>query len=183
MNYINSNNFKYLLDSSRILKFNDTFYNLSSATSVIQCRKTISPAFSNYFNITTYKNGRIITTDIPANTSTSIAVIPLNTQWCDIWTVVGSLSFSTSDYTSITSNDSITISIQTVTPDGGNINTFVYKLYPQFVNCCQFVDHEPIDAFIKYIYVYVTSTVPIKLMQPIRRNARLSSVYIYFINM
>lgn len=183
MNYLNSNNFKYLLDNSKILKFNDTFYNLSPTTSVIQCRRTISPAFSNYFDITTQKKADIHKHDLPADTSTLISIIPLNTQWFDIWTVVGSLSFSTSNYSQITSTDSITISIQTITPDGGNIKTFSYRLYPQYVNCCQFVDHEPIDAFIQHIIVYVTSTVPVTLMEPIRRNTKISTVYIDFISM
>lgn len=188
MNYLNSNNFKYLLDNSKILKFNDTFYNLSPTTSVIQCRRTISPAFSNYFDITIQKKADIHKHDIPAgeapaDTSTLISIIPLNTQWFDIWTVVGSLSFSTSNYSQITSTDSITISIQTITPDGGNIKTFPYRLYPQYVNCCQFVDHEPIDAFIQYINVYVTSTVPVTLMEPIRRGIKISTVYIDFISM
>lgn len=184
MNYLNSNNFKYLLDNSKILKFNDTFYNLSSNTSVIQCRRTISPAFSNYFDITTQKKADIHKHDISVvPSSTLISIIPLNTQWFDIWTVVGSLSFSTSNYSQITSTDSITISIQTITPDGGNIKTFPYRLYPQYVNCCQFVDHEPIDAFIQYINVYVTSTVPVTLMEPIRRDTKISTVYIDFISM
>ena len=183
MNYINSNNFKYLLNNSYILKFNDTFYNLSSNTSVIQCRRTISSAYSNYFDITMYKKLKINTVDIPANTSTPIGVMEFNADWCDIWTVLGSLAFSTSDYSSITSTDSITISIQTITPDGGNIKTFPYQLYPQYVNCCQFVDHEPIDAFIQYINVYVTSTVPVTLMEPTLRDTKVSTVYIDFISM
>ena len=183
MNYINSNNFKYLLNNSHILKFNDTFYNLASNTSVIQCRRTISPAYSNYFDITMLKRLKINTIDIPANTSTSIGVMNFNADWCNIWTVLGSLAFSTSDYSSITSTDSITISIQTITGDSSKMSTFTYKLYPQYVNYCQFVDHELTDAFIRYIYIFVTSTVPVTLMQPTLRDTKVSSIYIDFINM
>ena len=198
MNYLLSNNYKYNIENIDYpLYINNNFGSLPANSKVYQSRDDVP---SNYYTIIQHNLhdkqnlSNVTSTNITSN-NTKISTIDVSTfETTDntyIWnlyhTIVGTLSFCTSDYQNITDSDYINITFEYY-----NDNVGVYasmdisqNLKKQFINTVNITYSKSINSILKEIRVYAISTFPVTLKRPIQQQnyGRIPQCYLYFISL
>ena len=109
--------------------------------------------------------GMYSTTNLSANEETIAYRLYVYGQYIFMFSAV----FIKSNYSSITSNDSVTFTFKS----GDTVDTLTYKLYPQYMNTYQIMHHMYITTGIE---IYITSTVDITLYN----NGQMRIYYIAY---
>lgn len=198
MNYLLSNNYKYNIENIDYpLYINNNFGSLPANSKIYQSRDDIPSNNYTIVNHNLHDNSNttfVLQQNINANDSKQICVISVNTfttnnTW--IWnlshTIVGTLSFCTSDYQNITDSDYINITFVYYNDNAGFYASMKISqnLKKQFINTVNVTYTKHINSIIKEIIVYATSTFPVTLKSPIQQQnyGRIPQCYLYFISL
>lgn len=190
-NLIQNNTVIYTENIDRLayITYNDDwyYYNIPANAKIFRYRDDFNnEGFHTYSsNITNHYLCKILNTTIPANTSTSITINSIDVVCTNI-NLIFNLSFYSSNYSSFTSSDYISIKLKADLKyhDFDFEQELIHQpLIKHPVNICSCNYKYNLNFTTQSIQLIVFSTQEIELMEPVRATdiARLYNCYITFL--
>jgi len=156
MNYLQDNKVKYTADVSS----EDNIVGYINNNIYINSSNYILSVTDNTINDIVHYNNKATLYYTTVTTDTKIAECnTLNTRFCNALMYNIVLSFTSSDFTAITSNDTITFDIAI----NNKVYTYTYPVQPLFMNMYDLFDTTPVNDTINTFTITATSTTPLML--------------------
>lgn len=158
MNYLQHNKVNYTTVSS-----NDNIIGYSNDDIYINSSNYILSVNNNTIDNIVHDNNKATIYYTTVTTNTKILQYT-NTRFCNTLMYNIILSFTSSDFTAITSNDTSNDTIDTITFDiaiNDNVYTYTYTVQPLFMNMYDLFNTIPVNDTIKSFTITASSTTPL----------------------